>query len=80
MEGITKPVISISTVLRDVKQGRRYRSSPWGDEQLPIDVERNMDSIRLLDLVAYCDFITAPTVNKGGPVFYEVSERSVEKF
>ncbi len=55
-----KPVIPVSSVLKDIKLAKRSRSSPCGDERLPAELEKNLDSISLLEIMFYHDFMKRP--------------------
>lgn len=57
IEETVKPVIPVSLILKDVKLCKRNRSYPWGDEPLPTEIEKKIDSTCLLDILAYFDFM-----------------------
>lgn len=52
IEEVVKPVVPISSILKDVKMAKRKRSYPWGNEILPVDAERNLNKTCILELIA----------------------------
>lgn len=51
----------MSLILKDVKLAKRNRSYPWGDERLPIDIERSVDTTSVVEVMAYYDFMAIKT-------------------
>ncbi|XP_065211445.1 endoribonuclease Dicer-like isoform X2 [Planococcus citri] len=56
-----KPVVPILSILKQVKYVRNVRRYPWADEQLPIDIDRQIDTVSMIEVMSYCDFIRGQT-------------------
>lgn len=58
LDDLGKPVVPISSILKEVKLARKIRSYPWSCDQLPQEIDKSICSSSLLDIMAYYDFVT----------------------
>lgn len=58
LDDLGKPVVAISSILQDVKLGRKIRSYPWSYDQVPREIDKNICKSSILEIMDYYDFVT----------------------
>lgn len=79
IEETVKPVVPISSILKDVKLAKKNRTYPWSNEVLPVDVDRNLDNACVLELMALHDFIKIQSVDKQKE-FFEIPPMVIRSY
>ena len=50
-------VVAVATILQDAKRAKKVRRYPWANERLPVDVDRNLSTVNILEVMLQFDFV-----------------------
>ncbi|XP_047990748.1 endoribonuclease Dicer [Leguminivora glycinivorella] len=55
-----RPIVSMKESLYQLQQKKINKEYPWDAKMEPIDIERNISSVTLMDIECYDEFVSAP--------------------